>query len=267
MSKKILSDQDFLTASRILNLPAPASAAEPARKADLDAAVEGLKQKDPVRVSTQGNSNLASPGATIDGVAPTSGDRELGSVLVRSQTAPAENGLYIWNGAASAMTRTADASTAAELNGALVPVKEGTNAGQNWRQTATVVTLDTDAVTFAQFGTSAAQATETAAGVAEIATQAEADTGTDDTTIVTPLKMANWSGRKRKGTAQIGDGAATQYDITHNFGTRDVIVEVARNASPWDTILCDVSRPDANTVRLNFTAAPTSNQFIATVIG
>lgn len=267
MSKKILSDQDFLSASRILNLPAPSDPNEPARLADLNAAIEGLKEKDPVMVRTQANINLASPGATVDGETLTSGDRELGSFLAANQTDPAENGLYIWNGAATPATRAADASTAAELNGALVKIKAGTDSTSTWRQTATIVTLGTDAVNWTAFNTAAAQATESLAGVAEIATQAEADAGTDDQRIVTSLKLANWSGRKRKGTAVIGDGAATQYDITHNFGTRDVIVEVARNATPWDTVLCDVSRPDANTVRLNFTSAPTSNQFIATVIG
>lgn len=267
MSTKQLSDLDFLAASRIRNLPAPAASDEPARKAELDAAIEGLKQKDPVAVSTQGNINLAAPGATVDGQTLVSGNRETGSFLARSQTAPAENGIYIWNGAAAAATRALDASTAAELNGALVPVKLGTDAGKSFRQTAAIVTLDTDAVTWVAFGTGASAASETSAGIAEIATQAEADAGTDDLRIVTPLKMASWSGRKRKATATIGDGTATQYDLTHNFGTRDVTVEVARNASPWDTVLCDVSRPDTNTVRLNFTTAPTTNQFIVTVIG
>lgn len=37
------------------------------------------------------------------------------------------------------------------------------------------------------------QATETKAGIAEIATQAEVDAGTDDTRIVTPAKLNNWS--------------------------------------------------------------------------
>jgi hypothetical protein len=61
--------------------------------------------------------------------------------------------------------------------------------------------------------------------------------------------------------ARIEFYAATQYDFTHNFGTRAVQVEIFRNSSPWDTILCDVSRPDTNTVRVNFAVAPTSNQF------
>jgi len=38
------------------------------------------------------------------------------------------------------------------------------------------------------------QATEVLAGIAEIATQVEADAGADDTKMITPLKMANYSG-------------------------------------------------------------------------
>jgi hypothetical protein len=41
------------------------------------------------------------------------------------------------------------------------------------------------------FNVEVAQATETLIGGAEIATQSEVDTGTDDTRIVTPLKLAN----------------------------------------------------------------------------
>jgi len=41
------------------------------------------------------------------------------------------------------------------------------------------------------FNVEVAQATETLVGGAEIATQSEVDTGTDDTRIVTPLKLAN----------------------------------------------------------------------------
>lgn len=263
MSIKQYADLDMLSASRVLNLPSPASANEPARKADLDAAIEGLKQKDPAVVATQGNVNLAAPGLTIDGVTMASGDR----VLVKVQTAATENGVYVYNGSAVAMTRAIDASTAAELTNALVPVTGGTNAGTNWRQTATITTLDTDAVTWAQFGTAVAQATETSAGIAEIATQAETDAGADDLRFVTPAKLAAHAGRKLKYAAVLGDGTATSFALTHNFGTRDVQAEVYRNATPWDTILCDVERTDTNTVTLKFTVAPTSNQFRAVVIG
>jgi len=73
--------------------------------------------------------------------------------------------------------------------------------------------------------------------------------------------LATWSLRTRKFQTNIGDNSATQIDVTHNFATRDVQVEIYRNASPWDTILCDVERSDTNTVRLRFAAAPTAAQF------
>lgn len=257
MGKKVLNDLDFTGGAKITGLPSSTAAGQPVVHEQLNSAIEGLAWKDSARVATQGNLNLASPGANVDGIAMSAGDR----VLVKVQTAPAENGIYIWNGAAVAMTRAADASTTAELEGTVITVEEGTSAGTTWRQTQVNFTLDTNDVLFTQFGTAAGAASESSAGVAELATQAETDTGTDDARIVTPLKLASWSGRIRKSSTNIGDGAATQIDITHNFNTRDNQVEVYRNATPWDSILCDVERSDANTVRLRFATAPTTNQF------
>lgn len=262
MAKLINTNLDFNSVAKPVNVPNPSAAQDVATKAYVDSAVEGLAWKDSCVVSTQGNLNLASPGATIDGITMVVNDR----VLVRLQTAAAENGIYIWNGAAVAMTRSPDCSTAAELEQAITTVEEGTNAGTSWRQTAVNFTLESGAVSWAAFATGASAASETTAGIAEIATQAETDTGTDDARIVSPLKLANWSNRKRKHTQNIGDGAATQIDVTHNFGTRDVLVEVYRNGTPWDTVLCDIERPDTNTVRTRFAVAPTSNQFTVVIL-
>ena len=253
----ILKDLDFKDASRILNLPAPASDNEPARLADLNAAVEGVAGKDSARVSTQSNINLSSPGSSIDSISMSSSDR----VLVRNQSTQADNGIYIWNGASTAMTRSTDASTAAELESAIITVDEGTDAGASFRQTSVNFTLGSGAVAWTSFGSAVAAASETTAGKAEIATQSETDTGTDDQRIVTPLKLATYSGRALRFAASIGDGSATQYDVTHNLGTRDVTVEVYRNSGNYDTVVCDVSRQSTSVVRLNFTSAPTSNQF------
>lgn len=262
MSYKIHNGLD-MNSTKIENLGAPVSANDAVRLADLNAAVEGVAWKDSVKVSTQGNLNLASPGATIDGITMATGDR----FLARSQTAGAENGIYVWNGAATPATRSPDASTSPELEGAVTTVEEGTNAGASYRQTSVNFTIDSGAVAWTLFGTAAGAASETSSGIAELATQAETDTGTDDLRIVTPLKLATWSGRVKKASANFGDGSATQYDFTHNFNTRAVQVEIFRNSSPWDTILCDISRPDANTVRANFAAAPTTNQFTYIIWG
>lgn len=252
---------DMKGASRIQNLPAPATDNEPARNIDLKNAVEGLKQKDPVRVATQSNINLASPGASLDGVALASGNR----VLVKAQTAPAENGIYVWTGAASAMTRAIDGSTAAELNGSLIPVAEGTNAGQNWRQTAVIATLGTDAVTFAQFGSGVAPATTTTQGTVEIATQAEVNAGTDTARSVTPETLAGWTGRKYKNGATYGDATATQFDVTHNFATLDVQIATYR-VSTGERVYPKETAFSVNVARVNFTVAPGINEFRTVVI-
>ncbi len=262
MPRFVNADLDFGGVSRILNLPTPSSATEPATRGYVDSAIEGLAWKDSVRVATQSNINLSSPGATIDGITMAVNDR----VLVRSQTTASENGIYVWNGAAVAMTRALDASTAAELEQAVVTVEEGTSAGATFRQTAVNFTLDTDPVQWTSFGTSAPAATETTAGIAEIATQSETDAGTDDQRIVTPLKLANWSGRIRKYTTNIGDGSATQYTVTHNLNTRDVHVAVYRNSGNYDEVFVDIEHTTVNAVTIRFSSAPSSNAFRVVVL-
>jgi type II secretory pathway pseudopilin PulG len=99
-----------------------------------------FRQLSAVRVASGTNLNLSSPGAIIDSVALSPGDR----VLVNAQTSSADNGIYVWNGASTPMTRTSDADSAAEISGATVQVLEGTYAGPAWVQSLTVTTLGTD---------------------------------------------------------------------------------------------------------------------------
>ena len=266
MSVKSLIDFDF-GGFRGLNVGAPSGDNDAVRLLDLKNAIEGLKQKDPVVCRTTGNVNLAAPGATLDGVTLVAGNRELGSFLATNQTNPSENGIYIWNGASVPATRALDASTAAELNGALVPVKSGTSASTLWRQTAVISTLGVDPVAWAAFGTAAAAATETTAGILEVATQAEVDAGASDSTAVTPLKLANAASRELKLSQNIGDGAATLYTVTHNFNTRDICVNVYRNSAPYDNVLVDIERDTLNSIQVRFGVAPSSNAFRVVVTG
>jgi hypothetical protein len=61
-------------------------------------------------------------------------------------------------------------------------------------------------------------------------------------------------------------GGATSQAITHNLATRDVVVDVYRVASPYDTVECDVERTDGNTVTLRFTTAPAASEYRVVVL-
>lgn len=260
-TRQIHTDLDFLGSAKVTGLQAPTASTDAATKGYVDSAIEGLAWKDSARVATQANLNIASPGATIDGVTMALNDR----VLVRSQTAGAENGIYVWNGAAVPLTRALDASTFDELEQAVVTVEEGSSGGATFRQSAVNGTLGSTTVTFAAFGTSTPAATETTAGILEVATQAEADAGSADNVAVTPAKLANWSGRLRRVGQTFGDGSATSYTVTHNFNTRDVQVQVYLNSGNYDEVICEVER-GLNAVTLIFNTAPASNAMRAVIL-
>lgn len=262
MAKPQNSDLDLLNAARLLNLPAPASPNEPARLADLQNAIEGLSFKDDVRVSTQGNISLATPGAAIDGINMVVNDR----VLVRFQTTASENGIYIWNGAAVPLTRAPDANTAAELRSAVTLVTEGTSAGTAWRSTAIVTTLGTDPINWGPFATGIGTATTTTSGAVRLATQAEVDAGSDPTIAITPATLAAYVGRKLKFTALIGDGTATQIDVTHNFGTRDLVPSVRLAGALGDEVGFEFQRISLNVGRFKFAQAPAANAYSITLL-
>jgi hypothetical protein len=263
MSKPILVDLDMGSAARLTNLPDPSSAQHAATKAYVDSAIEGLNWKDSVRVASTATINLAAPGATIDGITMVANDR----FLAKDQTTASANGIYIWNGAATPATRAADMNSAAEVEQAITAVEEGTSAGASFRQTAVNVTLDTTSLAWTSFGTSAAAASETLAGIAELATQAETDAGTDDLRMVTPLKLKTSKLFNKSASATIGDGSATSFNLDHNFNTRDVVVSVYKNSGNYDEVIADVTRPTVNRVTVAFAAAPAASAYRVVVQG
>jgi hypothetical protein len=261
MSVLVNTKLDFGNARRITNLAPGAATGEPVTYEQMNSALEGLSWKDNVRVSPSVNVTVATPGATLDGVTMASGDR----VLLRAQTTVSQNGIYVWNGAAVPMTRSLDASTFDELESAVVVVDEGTSAGSAYRQTQVNGTIDSSNVVWSAFGGSGA-ATETSSGIAEIATQAETDTGTDDSRIVTPLKLATYAGRAKRFSQTIGDGSATSIAVTHNLGTEDVIVVVRETGGSKRDVLVEVQHTTTNVVTILFDTAPASNSYRVTVI-
>ena len=96
-----------------------------------------------VRTATQAALDLNNPGANIGGVTLVSGDR----ILVKNQTNSAENGIYVWLGAATSMNRAADADSAQELAGALTQVLDGFDASRTFRQNTLTASGALDAQT------------------------------------------------------------------------------------------------------------------------
>ena len=117
----------------------------------------------------------------------------------------------------------------------------------------------TDAVTPATL--SGRTATETRTGLAEIATQTEVNTGTDDATIVTPLKLKTLLDNRTGGyAANVGDGTATSFALTHSLGTRDVVVGIYDNTT-YEEVITDVVLTSTSVVTVTFAVAPASNAY------
>lgn len=105
------------------------------------------------------------------------------------------------------------------------------------------------------------QATETVLGLLKIATQTQTNTGTDDTTAVTPLKLKTLLDARVGGyAANIGNGVATSFAVTHSLGTIDVVVMVKDNTT-LEQVFTDAVITDTNTVTISFASAPASNAY------
>ena len=90
-----------------------------------------------------------------------------------------------------------------------------------------------------------------------------ANGGTGATDAATP--RTNLAVPSRYAT-NVGNGALTSITVTHNLGTRDVVVDVY-DAATFDTVLCDVVRTSTTVVTLGFAVAPASNAYRVVVIG
>ena len=133
----------------LTGLLAPVNPPDAANKAYVDAAVgalaNGVSWHQSVQVATTANITL-SAAQTIDGQVVAVGQR----VLVKNQTAAADNGIYVV--AAAAWTRATDANTGPTLlNAAVLILKGSTNGLTQWVNTNTgAITLGTTPVTFSQ---------------------------------------------------------------------------------------------------------------------
>ena len=136
---------------------------------------------------------------------------------------------------------------------------EITNDGSNYFPLVYYVDSSDDAITvlrtngIAEIG--ARNASITVDGVTRLATTVEAVTGTLETIAVTPLGLATAIAGRTFATSI---GGATSVSVSHNLGTRDVIVQLYDNTT-FDTVVADVTRTNATTIDVAFTTAPSAN--------
>lgn len=242
MSIPVKSPLD-LSGNPINNLADPSGNQDAATKAYVDSVAQGWKWKDPVRAASTANLTLSGT-QTVDGVALIAGDR----ILVKDQSTASGNGIYVV--AAGSWPRAADLDANSEALGATVFVSEGSAHGNSqWSLTTDgPITVGTTALSWSQVG----------GGTSYTAGDGISISGSTimvDTTVVA-----------RKASATIGDGAATSYNVVHNLGTTDVIVQVkAVSGGAW--VLTDWAVTDSNTVTVSFAVAPGAGQYRVTVIG
>ena len=136
----------------ITNVLTPSAGTDAATKSYVDTAITTVTNlftsKGTVKLATTTNGTLSTAyanGQTIDGIVLVTGDR----ILLKNQTAQAENGVYTVN-ASGSPTRATDMDVWTEVPGAWVTVQQGTvNADTTWLSTADAGgTLGTTAITW-----------------------------------------------------------------------------------------------------------------------
>ena len=268
---------------KITSLADPSAGTDAANKQYVDSVAQGLNIHDPVQAATTTtlaattggtvtyNNGTSGVGATLtmsvaltvlDGYTLVTGDR----VIVKNEATTANNGVYVINSDKTVLTRATDADTPAELNGGdFFFVQNGTvNDNTGWVIVDKVTTIGTTPVVFYQFSGAGTYTAGNGLLLTGNVFSAVANTGivVDGSGIAIDTSVV-----VRKYNANVGDGSATSYTISHNLGTRDVQVTVYDNSSPYAEVICDVQHTSTTAVTLLFSIAPTSNQYRVVVQG
>lgn len=214
-----------LNSQKLTSVLDPTAAQDAATKAYVDAQLaattSGLVLKGSVRAATDTNVTISSPGTTIDGLTAATGE----VFWLRNQTTGSQNGPWTFNGSGSAMTRPTNFDSSAEaVLGSFWDVREGTYADTFLLMTNdTTVTLNTTTLTSVIRGTAAASNGYT-------------------TTCPTVSAGGTWT-------------------VTHNLGSKFVLAQVARVASPYDFVDARVERTTSNTLSVLPDVALTSGDY------
>lgn len=261
---------------RITGLADPTAAQDAATRAYVDNVAQGLDAKASVVWTTTGN--VALNGTAVQGGGEWTAALAAGTrLLLKNQTAPAENGL--WVAAAGAWTRAADMDVWAEVPGAFVFVEQGAvHADTGWVSTADAGgNLGVTAVTWTQFSSSGtilggAGLTKTGNSIDVVAAAGSGIVVNADNIDIDPV---NGLPVNRGGTGAItataaranlgvraapqeftitGDGILLVFNVAHNLNSKAHITQVRESAT--DNVVDTDITVGLNTDVIGFAAAP-----------
>lgn len=166
-----------------------------------------------------GTANDLEAGDAIDGGTLAAGDR----VLLKDQSAPAENGIWIVTGESLAPTRATDADAWDEITGSAVVVNAGTvNAGHLWINTNVAGgTLNTTAITYTEIS-GTAESTASYGGIRWATPAATSNAA------ATPIKVAGTTAAQGTASDDITQGTANRITYT---GEDDKVFFVTASAT------------------------------------
>lgn len=256
---------------KLTNLATPVATTDGANKQYVDDKVNGTKWLAPVAVATTGAITLSGE-QTIDGVV-TNATR----ILVKNQ-GNSENGIYTTG--VGAWTRTADLASGVDAANVSVFVQGGTTlADTQWictNNTGSAV-VGTATLVFAQFGASTSYSADESTLTLSGTTFSVKSGGIGNTQLAAGAALANIgaggitdsylaSTFTKKHSENFGNGVLTSFTITHNLGTKDVIVQVRNNSTDaFENFTIVATTTSAVTISCN--VAPTTNAYRAIVIG
>jgi hypothetical protein len=138
--------------NKLTTLATPTDSGDATTKGYVDTLIAGLSSAYKYRnvhAATTGDINLSNPGTnTFDGHTLISGQR----LLVWQESTASQNGIYVFNGSSSALTRATDSDAWDELTGSFVYVDAGTTYGDKrfFCTSNSGGTLGSTAVTYVQ---------------------------------------------------------------------------------------------------------------------
>lgn len=74
-------------------------------------------------------------------------------------------------------------------------------------------------------------------------------------------------GKAGKVAKDIGDGTATEFTVSHNLNTQDVVITVRENNAPFTQVITDIEVTDVNNIKVKFAKAPAQNEYRVIIVG